>query len=287
MNSKDIANLRKKINFINELNFSDEEVIKYSYKINAIFHEINQCKNSGIDKCINDDGLHEIFYRNNKNQLAITLSECQKAPITLTNFWINDDHTKLTNEMLNKDFVDTNQEIYKKRNLLVKELNSQLKQQNLNSLYVAGENASGKTYVLRLFANSLISCNKTICFVNIINLYNTFSKYNIFNNTDNLFMDQIHKMLDCDVLIIDNLGLERFNPYFHINNLYYVINQRLINQKPIYFISNFALKKLKLKYINIDNKSIPNSLEIQHYNTLVNKFVDLIEDCINQKHFII
>ena len=86
MNSKDIANLRKKINFINELNFSDEEVIKYSYKINAIFHEINQCKNSGIDKCINEDGLHEMFYRNNKNQLAITLSECQKAPITLTNF---------------------------------------------------------------------------------------------------------------------------------------------------------------------------------------------------------
>ena len=75
--------------------------------------------------------------------------------------------------MLNKDFVDTNQEIYKKRNLLVKELNSQLKQQNLHSLYVAGENGSGKTYVLRLFANSLISCNKTICFVNIINLFNT------------------------------------------------------------------------------------------------------------------
>ena len=287
MKLKDIASIRKEVDFVNTLNFTDDEINEHFHKITTIFNELNNCKSNTSNYCINNDGLHEVFYRNNKNKLATTIVKCNKNAVTLDNFWINDNYNNNESEIFNKEFIDTTQQIYTKRNSLVKELNNQIKSNKFSNLYVSGENSLGKTYVFRLFTNSLAKSEKSICFVNIINLFNTFTKYNLFTNQENQFMDQIHKMIDCEILVIDNFGLERFNPYFHINNLYYVVNQRLITKKTTYFISNFTLKKLKLKYINIDNKVIANKLEMQHYNILVNKFISLIEDCVCNKQFAI
>lgn len=238
------------VEFVKTLNFSDEEIINHSLKILSIHDELQKCQNT-LGKCINDDELHEVFYRTSKNRLSTTFVYCNKhqdGVITnLSNYWIKDFNQQWNDLIFSKNNILSTNEFGDWRADLLKFLKKQLQTTNISGLYLYGSYGIGKSYIMALFCNELTKLNKTICFVNLINLTNEFRKNRSPYELTNEFLELVEKMQNCDVLVLDEIGIEKFNYWLHIEILLAILYERIQYNLPTFFISNLDLKKLKLK----------------------------------------
>lgn len=284
--------IKTHVEFVKTLNFSDEEIINHSSKILSIHDELQKCQRT-LGKCINDDELHEVFYRTSKNRLSTTFVYCNKhqdGVITnLSNYWIKDFNQQWNDLNFSKDNILCEHNISSDdkfgdwRADLIKFLNKQLKATNISGLYLYGSYGIGKSYIMALFCNELTKLNKTICFVNLINLTNEFRKNKSPYELTNEFLELVEKMQNCNVLVLDEIGTEKFNYYLHIEILLVILYERYQHNLPTFFISNLDLKKLKLKYLNTMNNSSFKKTEKESNELLVDKIIQVIHDCVNGK----
>lgn len=274
------------IEFVKTLNFSDEEIINHSLKILSIHDELQKCQNT-LGKCINDDELHEVFYRTSKNRLSTTFVYCNKhqdGVITnLSNYWIKDFNQQWNDLIFSKNNILSTNEFGDWRADLLKFLKKQLQTTNISGLYLYGSYGIGKSYIMALFCNELTKLNKTICFVNLINLTNEFRKNRSPYELTNEFLELVEKMQNCDVLVLDEIGIEKFNYWLHIEILLAILYERIQYNLPTFFISNLDLKKLKLKYLSTMNNSSFKKAEKESNELLVDKIIQVIHDCVNGK----
>lgn len=77
-NSLDFNLIRKKNKFLDELNFTDDEIIQNYLKIIDISKNLDDCNNSTNPYCINESNMHEEFYRDHNGCLKIHYSSCKK-----------------------------------------------------------------------------------------------------------------------------------------------------------------------------------------------------------------
>lgn len=93
-------------------------------------------------------------------------------------------------------------------------------------------------------------------------------------------------MWDSDILIIDELGIEKFSDYIHIDMLLPIFQHRLINKLPVYFISNLNLEKLKTNYKNNNLSCIQLDKFINMIENLVEKnIIELIGTNLTKVHY--
>ena len=100
-----------------------------------------------------------------------------------------------------------------------------------NNLIFYGPTGVGKSFMTHCIAKSLLDTSHTVVYLTSLQLFdilekNKFNKYDI--STSN---EQISYILNCDLLIIDDLGTELVNS-FTSSQLYYFIEERHLNQKP-------------------------------------------------------
>ena len=96
-------------------------------------------------------------------------------------------------------------------------------------------------------AKSLLDTSHTVVYLTSLQLFdilekNKFNKYDI--STSN---EQISYILNCDLLIIDDLGTELVNS-FTSSQLYYFIEERHLNQKSTIISTNLSFKELRDRY---------------------------------------
>lgn len=285
----DIKKIRATVKFVNDLNFTDEEIDKYYYKIIQINEDLCRCESSSSEKCINDDELHEIFCRDKNNKLFSTLIKCKKftdkPKSHLENYLIKEFDYHWDDLFFTKENIKVGN---KSRKVLINELLNQLKKNDFKNLYVYSNTNVGKTYLFALFCNSLAALNKKICFVNFSKFLLDFKRTS--NNWDS-FNDMVNKLDTCDVLVIDSLGLDKFNSYIIIENLLPIIIIRKNRGLPTYFISYLSLEKLELKYIN-DVKSSINynmntKLNLDPFKNLIKKFINTIRSSLDEPEFLL
>lgn len=272
------------IDFVKELNFTNEEIELNLIKIRQINNDLNECKNSNLDKCIHLDQEHEVFFRNKYNKLRTTYVKCLKHKNNFdSNYLIKDfDKNLLKIQFLNAN-IDTKNKNKNYRSEIIKELKSQHINNLYRNLFLYGKIGVGKTYIITLFCNFLATKNKTISFVNMNNFVSKFKESNnIYRLSDN-FMNMIKKMSDSDVLVIDELGIESFSNKLHVEILIPLLFDRNLNNKTTYFISNYDLKKLKLKYQNLINNFYYKNTDIKNFDLMnIDKFIQQIYILVKQ-----
>ncbi|MDE7221759.1 MAG: ATP-binding protein, partial [Ureaplasma sp.] len=169
----------------------------------------------------------------------------------------------------NVKFLKDKKQIYTFQKPLINLLCQQLQSKKYYSFYLHGNFNIGKTYIMILFANELALANLSISFVDMSKISRTFKKANTWNEREQYYEEYFQKMLNSDILIIDELGIEKFSNYIHIDMLLPIFQHRLINKLPVYFISNFNLEKLKLNYKRTNKDSIQ-----------LDKFINTIENLV-------
>ncbi len=114
------------------------------------------------------------------------------------------------------------------------------------NLLICGKTGVGKTYLVEAICNRLLNKTKSINFYTAFALNNVFLKYHTtFDETKNALLEAI---INCDVLIIDDLGSEPMLKKVNEDYLYLVLNERLTKNKSTIVTTNLTLRSLLERY---------------------------------------
>lgn len=115
------------------------------------------------------------------------------------------------------------------------------------NLLFTGATGRGKTFLTNCIARELIDRYHSVIYLSAHDLFEVFSKYRFTHQTEEEMKDMYLFVLDCDLLIIDDLGTE-LNNSFTSSQLFFCINQRLLNQKSAIISTNLTLDRLRDEY---------------------------------------
>ena len=115
------------------------------------------------------------------------------------------------------------------------------------NLLFTGPTGVGKTFLTNCIAKELIDKYYSVIYLSANDLFEVFSR-NRFDYQDEEDMKGMYQyILDCDLLIIDDLGTE-LNNSFTSSELFYCINERLNSSKSTIISTNHPMNELRDRY---------------------------------------
>lgn len=108
------------------------------------------------------------------------------------------------------------------------------------SLFFYGNSGLGKTFLSNCIAKDLLDAGKIVIYQTSANLIETIRKLK-FDET--LSKEQLEDLMECDLLIIDDLGTEPATAFSQAE-LFNLINTRCLNNKSMIISTNFSLNDL-------------------------------------------
>ena len=116
---------------------------------------------------------------------------------------------------------------------------------NSKSIIFYGGTGLGKTHLSLAIANVAINRGYSVVYGTAQNILNDLQNEN-FGRTDNIRYYE-RAVLNCDLLIIDDLGTE-FKSAYTVAELYNIINSRILAKLPTIISTNFSSEELEEKY---------------------------------------
>ena len=114
-----------------------------------------------------------------------------------------------------------------------------------NNLLFYGNSGLGKTFLSHCIAKELLGTAHTVLYLTSYELFDILGK--AMYNEDEGFAASGEHILDCDLLIIDDLGTELATA-FTISRLSLCINERLLNRRATIISTNFGVQELADHY---------------------------------------
>lgn len=121
------------------------------------------------------------------------------------------------------------------------------------NLLIYGNTGVGKTFLSNCIAGELLTSGHTVIYLTSFQLFDILEHYK-FNRADysddrsyQETKNQFAYILECDLLIIDDLGTE-LNNTFITSQLYLCINERLLARKSTIISTNLSFEQLKNNY---------------------------------------
>lgn len=114
------------------------------------------------------------------------------------------------------------------------------------SILMKGATGLGKTHLSLAVANEVINKGYSVIYVSAPSILSKLEKEH-FSNSNNKEEETLNALLDCDLLIIDDLGTEFINN-FSVTEIYNIFNSRLLQGKPVIINTNLTLKEIESNY---------------------------------------
>lgn len=118
--------------------------------------------------------------------------------------------------------------------------------ESYQNLFIYGAAGVGKTFLINCIAKELIDKSCSVIYMSAINFFNILADVS-FHRGANLsaYESTVQRdFLECDLLIIDDLGTEVTNA-FTSSSLFNCINERSIRKKPVIISTNLPLGSLR------------------------------------------
>ena len=116
------------------------------------------------------------------------------------------------------------------------------------NIIVSAGAGSGKTFLVNCIAKELIDKSYTVLYLSAVAFFDLLSNIT-FNKGNSSAFGQVtmHEILECDLLVIDDLGSEMANS-FTDSALFDCLNNRLIHHKSTIISTNLSLEDLNNSY---------------------------------------
>lgn len=118
---------------------------------------------------------------------------------------------------------------------------------NYENLLIYGETGVGKTFLTSCIARELLNLSYTVIYLTAFELFDILEKNKFHKEEEYEAVSQFEYILDCDLLILDDLGTE-LNNTFVSSQLYLCINERDLKQKSTIISTNLSLNELNHTY---------------------------------------
>lgn len=115
---------------------------------------------------------------------------------------------------------------------------------NSESILMKGATGLGKTHLSLAIANEVIKKGYGVIYVSAPSLMQRLEKQFFSKNDDD---STINMLLECDLLIVDDLGTE-FHGQFSVSQMYNIFNSRMLANKPIIINTNLTMRELEKIY---------------------------------------
>jgi len=112
-----------------------------------------------------------------------------------------------------------------------------------NNIILTGATGTGKTYAIQSLGKQLLDNNHSVLYITAFSMVTRFKQY-IFDKDESAFND----MLDCDILIIDDLGTEPVIRNITDEYLYNLINERYVGGKSFIITTNLDKQMMTERY---------------------------------------
>ena len=112
------------------------------------------------------------------------------------------------------------------------------------NLFFYGQTGLGKTFLSSIIAKNLLDSGKTVIYERATKM---FSLYDDYKFKDYSLKEDVDKLYNCDLLVIDDLGTE-FLTKNGVAFLFDLINDRLINNKKIIINTNLEISQFSENY---------------------------------------
>jgi len=117
-----------------------------------------------------------------------------------------------------------------------------------NNLLLYGNTGVGKTFLANCIAKELLDSAHTVIYLTAFQLFDILEKNKFGKGEDNYeSQNQFEYILDCDLLIVDDLGTE-LNNSFVSSQLYLCINERFLRRKSTIISTNLSLDNITANY---------------------------------------
>lgn len=116
---------------------------------------------------------------------------------------------------------------------------------SFNNLFLYGSTGTGKTFLTHCIAKELIESSHSVLYMTAAALIDLFQSRTL--NRDDTDESTYDHILNCDLLIIDDLGTER-STAFSISQLFVCFNERILRKKSTIVSTNLSLDDVKSRY---------------------------------------
>ncbi|MDF7673082.1 primosomal protein DnaI [Lactobacillus sp. ESL0701] len=125
--------------------------------------------------------------------------------------------------------------------LIIKFLSKYRRNPHQKGLYLEGNFGVGKTYILAGLANHVAAMNKNVVFLHVPTFIAKLSSH----FEDNSLQNEIDRVSQCDLLILDDIGAETLSQWSRDDVLGVILQARMDNVLPTFFSSNIDMDKLE------------------------------------------
>ncbi len=116
-----------------------------------------------------------------------------------------------------------------------------------DNLLFTGSTGVGKTFLTNCIARELMDSCHSVIYLSAGDLFEVFSRNKFDYEKAEDMKDMYRYILDCDLLIIDDLGTE-LNNSFTSSQLFYCINERMNMSRSTIISTNLSLARLRDSY---------------------------------------
>lgn len=154
----------------------------------------------------------------------------------------------LSMEYYDRETVDgkTGMTVYEYMSMVIEECKAFVESfgEEKGSILFTGNTGCGKTFLSSCIARELIRRCYSVVYLTATDLFDILSDSRFGNREEEEAKDRAAYILDCDLLIIDDLGTELINT-FTVSQLFYCVNERLNRKKGTIISTNLTLNQMR------------------------------------------
>jgi DNA replication protein DnaC len=114
-----------------------------------------------------------------------------------------------------------------------------------NNLLIYGDTGVGKTFISNCIARELIDTSHSVIYFSAFQLFQALAKSTFEANVE--YDEMTEYILDCDLLIIDDLGTELTNSFVS-SQLFLCVNERILRRRSTIISTNLSIDKIVNTY---------------------------------------